>query len=165
MERTQKQCQVCARPIRIKNGLISHHGYRQFKGARSYSCHGARRLPYECAHDALDEDIVVQSNALDSMIESETTLKSPNGAVYVRWIEAGASSGGQPLATSFETELTWEASVRSRLATGLVPEEQFDELKRKAVLLAEEMRRQQENWVKVQVSRRKHWKQKIMPPG
>lgn len=49
-------CQICARAIRANTGLIAHHGYRRpYPHLQTNSCFGARRRPYEVAHDALDE--------------------------------------------------------------------------------------------------------------
>lgn len=73
-------CQICGRQIKAKSGLIAHHGYqqpyrRQGDGWRTSSCYGARRLPYEQAHDALDEYLVLvarwiggNEKSLDAMI-------------------------------------------------------------------------------------------------
>lgn len=47
-------CQICARAIKSKSGLIAHHGYqRPGQGWQTASCMGARFRPYEVACDAL----------------------------------------------------------------------------------------------------------------
>ena len=45
-------CQICGRPIKAKNGIIAHHGYkRPYKsGWQTDSCLGARFPPYEISH-------------------------------------------------------------------------------------------------------------------
>jgi hypothetical protein len=51
-------CQICGREIKAKSGLIAHHGYRRpwhGSGCQTASCFGARRVPYEVGHDALDQ--------------------------------------------------------------------------------------------------------------
>jgi len=52
-------CQICARPIGIKTGVIAHHGYQrpQHQGYQTSSCEGAKHLPYELSCDAIDEAI------------------------------------------------------------------------------------------------------------
>jgi hypothetical protein len=55
-------CQICARAIKAKSGVIADHGYTQpdrwhggyGSGWRTRSCAGARHVPYEVGHDALD---------------------------------------------------------------------------------------------------------------
>lgn len=65
----QFHCQICARNIKASTGLIAHHGYkRPYEGWQTRSCFGARRVPYEIGHDALDEYIVI----LDDMLIRET---------------------------------------------------------------------------------------------
>jgi hypothetical protein len=63
-------CQICAREIQAKTGVIAHHGYqRPGNGWQTSSCYGARHKPYEVACDAIDGAIaaldrfVVQSQA------------------------------------------------------------------------------------------------------
>ena len=51
-------CQICGRPIKSKNGLIAHHGYkRPGDGWQTASCSGARHLPYEISCDVLPPTI------------------------------------------------------------------------------------------------------------
>lgn len=51
---TLTTCQICARVIKSKSGLIAHHGYqRPDHGWQTSSCMGARYRPYEVACDAL----------------------------------------------------------------------------------------------------------------
>lgn len=55
-------CQICGREIKAKSGLIAHHGYRRpwhGSGCQTASCFGARRVPYEVGHDALDQLIPI----------------------------------------------------------------------------------------------------------
>ena len=48
-------CQVCARAIKDKVGVIAHHGYqRPGHGYQTRSCFGAQHVSYEAGHDALD---------------------------------------------------------------------------------------------------------------
>ena len=48
-------CQICARAIRSKTGLIAHHGYkRPGQGWQTSSCYGAKYRPYEVACDAIE---------------------------------------------------------------------------------------------------------------
>ncbi len=55
-------CQICGREIKAKSGLISHHGYKRPNGQgwQTASCSGARHVPYEVGHDALDAAILEQ---------------------------------------------------------------------------------------------------------
>lgn len=55
MNTTEKltHCQICARPIKARTGIIAHHGYErpQAQGWQTASCDGARQLPYEVSRD------------------------------------------------------------------------------------------------------------------
>lgn len=43
-----QHCQICARPIKVVNGVIAHHGYtRPGDGWQTASCMGAKFAPYE----------------------------------------------------------------------------------------------------------------------
>lgn len=47
-------CQICAREIKDKTGVIAHHGYRRpGAGWQTSSCAGARHLAYELSCDAI----------------------------------------------------------------------------------------------------------------
>lgn len=47
-------CQICAREIKAKSGIIAHHGYtRPESGWQTDSCMGARQLPYEKSRDII----------------------------------------------------------------------------------------------------------------
>lgn len=51
-------CQICGRPIKAKNGIIAHHGYKRPGGGwQTASCDGARQYPYEDARDQLPRSI------------------------------------------------------------------------------------------------------------
>jgi hypothetical protein len=51
-------CQICGRPIKSKNGIIAHHGYKRPEdGWQTASCNGARYLPYEVSCDRLPPTI------------------------------------------------------------------------------------------------------------
>lgn len=63
----ETHCQICARPIKSKNGVIAHHGYTQRGwGYRTASCFGARELPYEVSRDAISKALVSVRNALET---------------------------------------------------------------------------------------------------
>lgn len=54
-----QHCQICGRAIRAPEGLIAHHGYRRpGSGWQTSSCWGARHVPYEQGHDALDKLLI-----------------------------------------------------------------------------------------------------------
>ena len=48
-------CQICARSIKAKSGLIAHHGYQRpwGEGFQTDSCFGSRALPYEKSRDRI----------------------------------------------------------------------------------------------------------------
>lgn len=53
-----KTCQICGRDIMANTGTIAHHGYeRPGWGYQTSSCPGAKCVPYEEGHDALDRAI------------------------------------------------------------------------------------------------------------
>jgi hypothetical protein len=55
MTKTETHCQVCGRAIKANTGRIAHHGYqRPGDGYQTRSCAGAKHVPYEIGHDALD---------------------------------------------------------------------------------------------------------------
>lgn len=59
-------CQVCARPIKAKTGVIAHHGYQRPGGGwQTASCFGARYRPFEVACDALPPAIEAATRHLN----------------------------------------------------------------------------------------------------
>jgi hypothetical protein len=66
-------CQICGRPIKSKNGIIAHHGYkRPGDGWQTASCNGARFLPYEVSCDRLPptiETIKLHISRTEKMLE------------------------------------------------------------------------------------------------
>ena len=55
-------CQICGRPIKAKNEIIAHHGYKRpdrGSGWQTASCAGARFKPYEISYDRLPPTIEV----------------------------------------------------------------------------------------------------------
>jgi hypothetical protein len=47
-------CQICGRPVKAKNGVIAHHGYkRPGDGWQTSSCAGARFAPYEVSAERI----------------------------------------------------------------------------------------------------------------
>jgi hypothetical protein len=53
-------CQICGRPIKAKNNIIAHHGYKRpdrGSGWQTASCAGARFQPYEISCDRLPPTI------------------------------------------------------------------------------------------------------------
>lgn len=49
-------CQICARAIKAKRGIIAHHGYlRPGHGWQTSSCLGARYAPLEVSRDRIKE--------------------------------------------------------------------------------------------------------------
>jgi hypothetical protein len=73
-----RECQVCARQIMAKNGIIAHHGYkRPVTGWQTESCFGARHLPYAESRDQLPPAI----ESVEAAIERERT--------YLAKVQAG----------------------------------------------------------------------------
>lgn len=70
-------CQICAREIGNKSGVIAHHGYRRpnrGSGWQTQSCFGARRKPYEVACDAIPEYIAILERFVVSQTEARDNL-------------------------------------------------------------------------------------------
>lgn len=70
-------CQICARPIKSKSGLIAHHGYtrpNRGSGWQTASCFGARYRPYELACDALPLAIASLSKHIDTVTAGRARL-------------------------------------------------------------------------------------------
>lgn len=54
LDEDRRQCQICARLIKITRGVVAHHGYqRPGDGAIYNTCYGARQLPYDQSRDAI----------------------------------------------------------------------------------------------------------------
>lgn len=64
-------CQVCGRRQQLPDGRLAKHGYQvKHRGQGGYfigTCRGSGCLPYEQAHDALDDDIVNAQEYRDSI--------------------------------------------------------------------------------------------------
>lgn len=80
-------CQICGRLIQANTGLIAHHGYRRpYPQLQTRSCYGARRRPYEVAHDAIDEYLVILVEALANADDALATFRSspPDHLTYTQ---------------------------------------------------------------------------------
>jgi hypothetical protein len=84
-------CQVCARQVESKTGLIAHHGYkRPGDGWQTSSCHGARQLPWEQDCTALRKWILLVAERLArceagvaALVARPATLRNP---AYGEWM-------------------------------------------------------------------------------
>lgn len=69
MSSTAPTCQICARVIKAKSGVIAHHGYKMPHGRaaswRTASCMGTRYRPYEVSADRIPFVIQVVENCLE----------------------------------------------------------------------------------------------------
>lgn len=57
---TTGTCQVCGRTLKLRNGLIAHHGHRVIGGGMRLSqrgCYGGKRRPLEESTAALTEEV------------------------------------------------------------------------------------------------------------
>jgi hypothetical protein len=90
-------CQICARPILAKTGLIAHHGYERpswNSGYQSPSCYGARKLPYEQDRTAIAEYVTRYTGPTLGRLQKLQAriaaggpdLEVPNPA-YIRWMQ------------------------------------------------------------------------------
>jgi hypothetical protein len=89
-------CQICGRPILAHTGVIAHHGYmRPGHSYQTPSCFGARRVPYEQGHDALDELIPLVQTWLDTRKDNLHSLRknppavlkyTPNSLRHVKYV-------------------------------------------------------------------------------
>lgn len=79
---TLTHCQICGRAIKSKAGLIAHHGYRRpGDGWQTASCYGARHVPYEVGHDALDRLIASMPGMIAAEQASELKFRTEPPAV------------------------------------------------------------------------------------
>ena len=81
-------CQICARDIKAKNGLIAHHGYqRPGYGWQTESCMGARFEPYEVSRDRIPA-VLDAYKAMYKRIEAEHKefLKNPPATITRHYI-------------------------------------------------------------------------------
>lgn len=63
-------CQICAREIKAKNGIIAHHGFKRPGGGwQTQSCYGARYLPYEVSCDRIPDVIEIVKNYIKNQEE------------------------------------------------------------------------------------------------
>lgn len=88
-------CQICGRPIKAKNGIIAHHGYkRPGDGWQTASCAGAREKPYEISCNVLPPTIAsikahiarVETKLENHMNNPPKTLTIMMGAPWSRQI-------------------------------------------------------------------------------
>ena len=88
MNKTQHTtCQICERRIKANTGLIAHHGYkRPGHGWQTASCYGARHVPYEVGHDALDRWIKDLRSwiARDEALLTKLMAEPPPTYIYQR---------------------------------------------------------------------------------
>lgn len=67
MNETSTHCQICARPIKARTGVIAHHGYeRPFGwGQQTASCLGARFKSYEESRDRIPAVIEIYRDGME----------------------------------------------------------------------------------------------------
>jgi hypothetical protein len=83
MTKTETHCQVCGRAIKANTGTIAHHGYqRPGYGYQTRSCAGARHVPYEVGHDALDSWITWLIPAIEAKTVVLANLQANPPAEY-----------------------------------------------------------------------------------
>lgn len=75
----KSHCQICAREIKARTGVIAHHGYqRPGNGWQTSSCLGARYLPYEESRDRIPEVKATYEGLLTTYkARLEDTLNNP----------------------------------------------------------------------------------------
>lgn len=103
-------CQICGRGILAEGGLIAHHGYeRPGTGWQTGSCYGARRIPYEAGHDALDALIPGAQERWEDLREHRASV-AREVAPVVRHFEkrTGQYSRGREMVRTVAVEFTRE---------------------------------------------------------
>lgn len=86
-------CQICQRPIKSKNGLIAHHGYkRPGDGWQSASCCGARHEPLETSHAFLEqhiEDVTAGVDAARKFADAQIdSIRLSVGSTYLNCLRS-----------------------------------------------------------------------------
>jgi hypothetical protein len=75
-------CQICAREIKAKSGIIAHHGYkRPGQGWQTSSCIGARNLPYEKSRDVIIQAIRIVQRFIENQKHIIEQVKAGKVAV------------------------------------------------------------------------------------
>lgn len=93
---TETTCQICGRAILARTGVIAHHGYRRPLGwhAQTASCFGARFVPYEAGHDALDRYVPIIEDLLARTITRRADLiANPPATVEIKLKRMGYPTG------------------------------------------------------------------------
>jgi hypothetical protein len=89
-------CQICGRPILANTGRIAHHGYKRPQGwhSQTSSCFGAKFVPYETDHDALDEYIpYIESWLVKAKAEYASWLAEPPETIVYQRRDAYGRTG------------------------------------------------------------------------
>lgn len=87
-DKTARTCQICGRRIFAETGKIAHHGYeRPGGGWQTASCRGARRLPYETDHTALDEEITFVAERLTKEQDLLRKMKAEEVTFGIKWTD------------------------------------------------------------------------------
>jgi hypothetical protein len=105
-------CQICARPIGIKTGVIAHHGYQrpQHQGYQTSSCEGAKHLPYELSCDAIDEAIQRRLHYIEHCTAKIPELMAAPPAELVRHDAYGRVRETAPRPEGFDPEAALKRS-------------------------------------------------------
>lgn len=61
-------CQICARAVKQRGGLIALHGYKRRLGWQSNSCYGARHRPYEESCEACKQAVTSVTEQRESVL-------------------------------------------------------------------------------------------------
>ena len=166
-DKTARTCQICGRRIFAETGKIAHHGYeRPGGGWQTASCRGARRLPYEADHKALDEEITWVEERLANETELLRKLECEEIALSIQWTdhEERRKNRGNPFAgfrhLSGITRDTWDtmkADPANAEAFRQCYSYSFDDLKKRRVEDQKDTITQVKAYLKHQKARRAEW--------
>jgi len=106
-------CQICARAIKAKKGMIAHHGYqRPGTGWQTRSCYGARHLPFEVSRDTLGEWIEAVTAELERVAQRRSDIANELAPATFTYSKRDGISrfGERRIAVNLElTRATFEA--------------------------------------------------------
>ncbi len=169
-DKTARTCQICARRIFAETGKIAHHGYeRPGGGWQTASCRGARRLPYETDHVALDEEITWVAERLEREEVHLAKLQAEEVALGIKWVDQAErrANRSNPLA-GFRylggiTRETWDAMKADPVNAEAFRQcysYTFDDLKKRHVEDQKDTVRHVSTYLKSQRRRRAEWVKK-----
>lgn len=125
-------CQICGRAIKANTGLIAHHGYQRpyNQGWQTRSCFGARRVPFEHGHDAIDDYLVLLVQWItDAQKAFAEMVSAPPATLTYQRRDGWHNKVGEPIVYEKPADFDYTKALRNSMMRGSYETEWRDKYK------------------------------------